>query len=292
MPRSSSGTGRASAVKIYISVDMEGITGVAARNHVDPGHPEFQRFRRLMTQDVNAAIEGAMEAGATEFVVNDSHASMYNVLIEELHPAARLISGSNKELCQMEAIDSSFAGVFFVGYHAMEGAEKAVINHTLMSRSVTEIRCNGVTIGESAMNAGTAGDYGVPVALVTGDDRVAAEVAATISPDVVSAVVKRGIDRFTAECLPPAASHKLIRESAAEAVRRLPSLKAHRVEGPVRFEVTFKTTSEAAICTLFPTVERVDSKTVAVTGDDYVKAFRQLWGCLILGRSADGGVLK
>lgn len=279
-------------MRIYISVDMEGVTGVAARNHVDTGHPEFQRFRKLMTHDVNAAIEGAMAAGAKEFVVNDSHASMYNVLIEELHPAARLISGSNKELCQMEGIGPSFDGVFFVGYHAMEGAEAAVINHTLMSRTVTSIRCNGREVGEAALNAGIAGHYGVPVALVTGDDRVCAEVAATISPAVVGAEVKRGIDRFTAESLPPAASHAVIRAKAEEAVRRLSGLKPHVVAGPVRFEVTFKTTSEAAMCTLFPTVERVDSKTVAVTGSDYIAAFRQLWGCLLLGRTADGGVLK
>ncbi len=279
-------------MRIFISVDMEGITGVAAQSHVDFNHPEFQRFRRLMTQDVNAAIEGALEAGACEIVVNDSHATMYNVLIEELHPAARLISGSNKHLCQMEGIDSRFDGVFFVGYHAREGAEGATINHTLMSRSVTEIRCNGKVVGESALNAGIAGAFGVPVALVTGDDKVVAEVAATVSPDVVGATVKRGIDRWTVEALPPGPSHALIRQAAAEAVSRLGRLTPYRVPGPVRFEVTFKTTAEAAICTLFPTVESVDSKTIAVTAADYVSAFRQLWGCLLLGRTADGGVFK
>lgn len=279
-------------MKIYISVDMEGITGVAARNQVDAAHPEYARFRRLMTEDVNSAIEGAIEAGAKEFVVNDSHGTMYNVLIEDLHPKARLISGSNKGMGQMEGIDESFDGVFFVGYHAREGAQSAVINHTLMGAIVTEIRCNGREVGEAAINAGIAGHYGVPVALVTGDDHVAAEVADTINSSVHAAVIKRGIDRWTAEALPPAKSHEIIRNTAKAAVEGLDALRPHKVENPVRFEVTFKTTAEAAVCTLFPTVELVDSKTVAVVGKDYVEAFRQMWGCLIIARTADGGIFK
>jgi len=279
-------------VRIYISVDMEGITGVAGYPHVNERHAEYQRFRRLMTQDVNAAIEGALAAGATEFLVNDSHSTMYNILLEELHPKARLICGSNKQLCQMEGIGPDFAAAFFVGYHAREGAEAAVINHTLMWSAVTMIRCNGREVGESALNAGIAGAYGVPVALVTGDDKVAQEVAETIGPEVVTAVVKRGLDRFVAECLPPASSHDLIRRFAEAALRKLPALEPMHVNGPVTFTVTFKSTAQAALTTLFPVVERVDSKTVSVTGPDYVSAFKQLWGCLLLGHAAEGGVFK
>lgn len=279
-------------MKVYISVDMEGITGVAGRNHVDPGHPEFQRFRRLMTEDVNAVIEGALSAGATSFVVNDSHASMYNVLIEELHPAATLISGSTKPLGQMESIDESFSAAFFVGYHAREGAGDAVLNHTIMGRHVTRIVCNGRELGETGINAGVAGYFGVPLVLVTGDDLVGEEAVRTVHEDVVTAVVKRSIDRFTVEAFPPAVSRETLKAKAAEAMGRIDSIPPLTYDGPVRFELTFKTTSEAKVCTLFPTVERVGSKTVAVVGEDYVTAFQQLWGCLLLGRTADGGVLK
>lgn len=277
-------------MKIYISVDMEGVTGVTAAQHVDPSHPEYQRFRRLMTQDVNAAIEGALAAGATEFVVNDSHAWMCNVLIEELHPAAELISGSNKPLLQMQGMDESFAGAFFVGYHAMEGAQSATINHTIMSRAVTRITVNGVEVGETTINAGIAGHFGVPVALVTGDDKVAAE-AKRFHPDVETAVVKEAYDRFVAKSLPPARSHALIRERAQRAVQKLSQLEPYKVETPVTIEITFKTTAEAAFCTVFPTVTRLDSKTVRVQGDDYLTAYKQLWGCLVLGHRAAAGVL-
>lgn len=279
-------------MKVYISVDMEGITGVTGRPHVDPSHAEYTRFRKLMTEDVNAAVEGALEAGATEIVVNDSHSWMYNVLIEELHPAAQLLSGSNKAYLQMHDIDESFAAAFFIGYHAMEGAADAMLDHTLIGRTVTRIKCNGKEVGESALNAAMAGYYGVPVALVTGDDKVAQEVEETIDPRVNTVVVKQSVNRFAARCLPPRESHRLIREGAAKALRELDKLQPYRVEGPVTFEITFKTTAEAAITTLLPTVTSVDSKTVAVTANNYKDAYRLMLVCLLLGRTADGGVLS
>lgn len=278
-------------MKVYISVDMEGITGVTAREHVQPGHPEYARFRRLMTADLNAAVKGAIAAGATEIVANDSHGPMTNLLIEEVHPAVQLISGSNKLLCQMDGIDESFDAVFFVGYHAMEGAEAATINHTLMSRAVTRICVNGVEVGETALNAGIAGHFGVPVALVTGDDKVAAEARHFLG-NVETAIVKEATDRFVAKSLAPARSHELIEQAAAAALRGLKNRAVYKVETPVTISITFKTTAEAQFCTLFPTVRLVDSKTVEVTGDDYLTAFKQMWGCLALGSRAEGGVLS
>jgi len=142
-------------VRVYISVDMEGITGVAVGKHVTPGEKEYDRFRRLMTQDANAAIEGALAAGATEVVVSDGHGPMTNLLIEELHPAARLLSGSNKLLGQMEAIDRGFDVAFFVGYHQREGGGDGVMNHTYLGRFVYEIRLNGEPVDEPYLNSGS-----------------------------------------------------------------------------------------------------------------------------------------
>ncbi len=280
-------------MRIFISCDMEGITGVAIGKHCNPREPEYQRFRRLMTADVNAAIEGAAQAGATEFLVVDSHGPMTNILIEELDGRAELISGSNKHFCQMEGIDGGFDGAFFIGYHAREGGGDGVINHTLMGVAVTRLRCNGREIGETGLNAGLAGHFGVPVALVTGDDVVAEEAAALLG-DVETAVVKRAVDRHTARLLSVKRAQSLIRERARAAVEQLKAgaFQPYKVEAPVTFEVEFKTTDAAHMACLIPTVKRLDSKTITITADDYPSAFKQLWGALILGAKTMGGVLS
>jgi D-amino peptidase len=279
-------------VRIFISCDMEGITGVAIGKHCNPSEPEYQRFRKLMTRDVNAAIEGAASAGATEFLVVDSHGPMTNILIEDLDPRAELMSGSNKHFCQMEGIDTGWDGAFFLGYHAREGGGDGVINHTLMGVAVTELRCNGNVVGETGLNAGLAGFYGVPVAMVSGDN-VVAEEAHTLLGDIETAVVKQAVNRHTARLLSVQTAQGIIRERAAAAVRRLQAgaFQAHVVPGPVTFEVDFKTTDAAHMSSLFSCVERLSSKTVRITAPDYPTAFKHLWGTLILGAKVMGGVL-
>jgi D-amino peptidase len=279
-------------MKVFISCDMEGITGVAVGKNCNPADPSYQRFRKLMTADVNAAIEGAASAGATDFLVVDSHGPMTNILIEELDPRAELISGSNKHFCQMEGIDTGWGGVFFLGYHAMEGGGDGVINHTLMGSTVTELRCNGKVIGETGLNAALAGHFGVPVALISGDD-VVAEEARELLGDVETAVTKLAINRHTARLLSVEKSQAAIRERAAAAVRRLQTgaFQPYHVPGPITFELVFKTTDAAHMVCLFPTVKRLGSKTVSITAADYPSAFKQLWGTLILGSKVMGGVL-
>lgn len=279
-------------MRIFITCDMEGITGVAIGKHCNPAEPEYQRFRRLMTRDVNAAIAGAAEAGATEFLVVDSHGPMTNIMIEDLDPRAELISGSNKHFCQMEGIETGFDGAFFLGYHAREGGDDGVINHTLMGIAVTRILCNGREVGETGINAGLAGHFGVPVALISGDNVTAAE-ARDLLGDVETAIVKQAINRHTARLLSVETAQGLIRERAGEAVRRLKAgqFKPHTVAGPVTFTIEFKTTDSAHMVCLFPCVERLGPKTVSVTGADYPTAFKQMWGTLILGAKVMGGVL-
>lgn len=272
-------------MRIFISADMEGVTGVAARNHVDENHPEYQRFRRLMTEDVNQVIEGAMKAGATEFLVTDAHGPMTNVMIEHLHPAAQLMSGSNKPMGQMQGVDRDFAAVFLVGFHAREGSPDGFLNHTLMGQLVTRISCNGQEMGEVGLNAHMASHFGVPVTLVTGDDQVAEEARSLLGGDLETAVVKTSIDRTVAHCLPPAQSHPILRTAAQRAVEKTAVARPLEFEAPVRLEVTFKTTPQAHICSWFPTVERVDSKTIAITADTYPLAFQQMRACLMLSRT-------
>ncbi|MFO8059042.1 MAG: M55 family metallopeptidase [Bacillota bacterium] len=278
-------------MKVYMSVDMEGASGVSSSRLVSRKEREYERGRKLLTGDVNAAVRGALEAGAEEVLVNDAHGSMTNILVEDLEKGARLITGSNKQLLQMAGIDETFAAAFFVAYHAREGTENGVLNHTIMGSVVTEIRRNGEVMGETGINAGIAGVFGVPVVLVTGDDRVAAEASALI-PGIETAVVKTGLDRHTASCLPPGESQELIRQAAARALQRREEIAPHRVESPVVFDVTFKTTPSVNMACLFPSVERTGSKQIRVADDDYLAAFKKLWGALLLGSSAMGGVLE
>lgn len=279
-------------MRVYLSVDMEGITGVAVAKHVQPGEKDYERFRRLMTQDANAAIEGALAGGAAEVVVSDGHGPMTNLLIEELHPTARLLSGSNKLLGQLDGIDGGFQGAFFVGYHQREGGGDGILNHTFIGRIVYEVRINGDPVDEAAVNAGLAGAFGVPVALVTGDHTVCADAERRI-PGVITAPVKEAYDRYVGLSLAPERARALIRERATDAMRAVKAgrVTPYRVPSPVTFEVDFKRTAPAHMATLFPGVERRGPRTVAITDTDYVRAFKQMWGCLIIGLASAEGIL-
>ncbi|HYM68660.1 MAG TPA: M55 family metallopeptidase [bacterium] len=271
-------------MKVYISADMEGATGIAVKAQVVEGHPGYERARRLLTGDVSAAVAGAFDAGATDVLVNDSHFLMTNILIDELDPRARLITGRNKALAQMQGLDRSFDAVFYVAYHASVGMQDAVINHTYLGKAVREIRRNGRPAGEAEINSGIAGYFGVPVVLVTGDDKVVAETRAALGT-IEGAVVKKALDRYVADSLSPQASAALIRETACRALTRVKEFSPPAVPSPTTFEIDFMSTAEAAITTLFPCVERRGPRTVAVTDRDYLRAFKALYGCLLLGNT-------
>ena len=164
-------------MRVYISVDMEGIAGVVHESQTDPTTPtfaaEYARFRRLMTAEANAAVEGALAAGATRALVNDSHWFMRNLLAEELHEAAELVSGDPKPRSMMQEIDQpgGFDAALCIGYHARAGTRNAILDHTYADR-IHEVRLNGKPVGELGLNAALAGVHGVPVALDrTGWDR-------------------------------------------------------------------------------------------------------------------------
>lgn len=278
-------------MKIFISADMEGISGVATNVQLTK-EPEYQRFRKLMTQDVNAAIAGAFDGGATEVVVADGHGNMSNILIEDLDERATLISGNNRVMCQLEGLDESFSGLFLVGHHGREGGdERAVINHTLAGVCVTELRVNGVVVGETQLNARVAGQFGVPALFVSGDDAYVKEVQHDL-PQVVGAVVKRGIDRYAAELLPPKRAQQIIREQAVLAMKQVGQVSPFVMEGPVTIEVDFKNTAQAHMTTTIPLVELVGPKTIRFTSPDMVTAYKLFWGCVIIGMTATAGVLS
>ncbi|HUE98409.1 MAG TPA: M55 family metallopeptidase [Anaerolineales bacterium] len=207
-------------MKILIAADMEGITGVTTWEQVTPGHAEYARFRKLMTQDVNAAIRGAFDAGADEVVVADGHWNGSNILIEELDPRARLNTGSPSPFSMMQGIDENMDGVFFVGYHARNGSPNAVLDHTWSSKTVANVWLNDILTGEYGLNSAVAGHFRVPVIMVSGDQTACALVTELLG-DVETAVVKQASGRFAAQCLAPQVTQEMIRLSAERAVERL-----------------------------------------------------------------------
>ncbi len=274
-------------MRVYISVDMEGVAGVVHENQTDPIDPrhaqDYNRFRRLMTAEANAAIEGAVAAGAGTVLVNDSHWLMRNLLAEDLHPAAELLSGGPKLRSMVEGVEAGFDAALFIGYHARAGTQHAVIDHTYTSR-VYEARLNGQPVGELAINAAMAGIYGVPVAMVSGDQALAAEARALLGEALETVVVKHAVGRFSARSVPPAESCRRIREGATVALKR-----THRplvLTTPIRLEVDFQLTQMADMAELVPGSKRTGGRTLEYVHHDYREVFRA-WRALYNLASVD-----
>jgi D-amino peptidase len=269
-------------MRVYISADMEGATGVTHSQDVIPGRSQYERFRGLLTADVNAAIEGAAQAGAAEFLVNEAHDGMRNILLEDLDQRAEVIVGQRKPLSMMQGFEGADL-VFFVGYHARAGTE-GVLSHTFESPTVvTGVWLNGEPCSEARMNATLAGLKGIPVGLVTGDDLACAEAEALYA-GVQTARVKTAIDRYTARCLSRQAAHERIREAALRAAGN-ENLCPYAPAPPYSFTIEFATASSAASVLFFPGLERVDDRRVSWTHEDYETAFKMFIGVMRLSRS-------
>lgn len=263
-------------MRVYISVDMEGIAGVVHEDQTNPIDPrcatEYTRFRRLMTAEANAAIQGAQDAEATRVLVNDSHWTMRNLLAEELNEAAELMSGGPKPRSMMEGIDAGFDAALFIGYHARAGTRNAILDHTYADR-ILDARLNGRSVGELGLNAALAGTFDVPVVLVSGDAALAAEAHDLLGEDVTTVIVKEAVGRHAAKSLAPAVACRRIREATAKALKR----KKHRrftIEAPITLEVDFSKTVEADMAEITPGALRTGGRTVAFTHHDYGEVFR------------------
>jgi len=262
-------------MRVYISVDMEGIAGVVHESQTDPTTPafaaEYARFRRLMTAEANAAIEGALAAGATKVLVNDSHWFMRNLLAEELHPAADLTSGDPKPRSMVQGIDAGFDAALFIGYHARAGTPNAILDHTYADR-IHEVRLNGKAVGELGLNAALAGVHGVPVALVSGDSALAAEARDLLGDGVAAVVVKQAVSRHAAQSVAPSVACRMIREEVPQALQRKHA--PYTMSAPVTLEVDFALTIHADMAELCPGATRAAGRTVAYTHRDYGEVFR------------------
>ncbi|MET8758390.1 M55 family metallopeptidase [Lentzea sp. NPDC004782] len=257
-------------MRIMISADMEGATGVTWTGDVVPGTEQWQRFRRLFTGDVNACVAGLVAGGASEVIVNEAHSSQRNLLLEDLHPGARLLTGRHKPLSMMQGVDSGVDGVVFLGYHTGAGAP-GVLAHTYLENSITGVWLDGVHASEGRLNAALAAEHGVPVLLVTGDDLTCADASA-YAPHAELVAVKECVSRYAAVCLPPAVAHARITEAATTAMAA-----AGRSDGAVsahRIEVEFDATHLADAAAVVPTVELTSTRRVAFGAASMTEAMK------------------
>ncbi len=272
-------------MKVYISTDFEGVAGIVDWDQILVGSHDYDMGRRLLLGEVNAAIDGARDAGASAFVVNDSHSSMRNLDPEQLHGEASLLSGKHKPLYMMEGLDASFDAIFFIGYHGSIGAERATLSHSYNPRAIWEARINGEVAGETALNALVAAHFGVPIALVTGD-QTTIEEANRLSPSPQGAVVKRAVTRFAAESLHPTVARERIRIAAREALAVTRLKSAPVFPSPTTIEVTFLTADMAEMSAWIQGVERVpgEPRMVRYGGSDLLVLFQTFVTIVMLTR--------
>lgn len=253
--------------KIYISVDMEGIGAIVSSAQTSSGQFEYAKGRKLMTAEVNAVIEGCLEAGAGEIVVSDSHGNAQNLIPDELNEAALLIRSFPRTLLQMEGIDDTFDGVIFVGYHPKEGTPQANLSHTLWGNKIFEIKINGSPVSEATFNAAVAGHFKVPVILVAGDQHVAKEALAIFGP-VETVITKQSLAWLSAISRHPRLICEEIKEKSKRAVQRIKDMKPYVVKPPIKLELTFKHIYDAEAFGYLPWVKLIGGKTILVEADN------------------------
>jgi D-amino peptidase len=259
-------------LKVYISADMEGITGVASVDQLSPANFEYSQARQWMTAEVLAAIQGAREAGATEFVVSDSHGNGESLLIDKF-PAdvpITIVRSFPRPLGMMEGIDSTFAAVIFIGYHAATTSTTGVRAHTMSSALLTRIALNGVSQSEAGINAAIAAQFGVPVVMITGDDAIVSETKQRLG-NLEGVVVKRAIGFHSTATLTPEVGRARIRQQAKTAVIRRGEMKPYTMTKPLSLEVSFKNYRPVELLGYLPNVQRIDAHTVRFVGRDMIE---------------------
>jgi D-amino peptidase len=262
-------------MKLLICADMEGITGVVNWDHVTFGKDGYQRFRKMMTADVNAAIAGALQAGVEDILVSDGHDTKTNILIEELDPHARLNSGTHSPYMMVQGIEEGVDCVFFIGHHPRAGAQGALLGHTMSARVVGGVWLNERSVGEIGIYASICGHYGVPVLLVSGEQAACDEGVDWI-PGVATVPVKKASSFQSADCLPPARTHEMIRTAARQAILGFNAGQAPaplRALPPVKITIAFLRTVMADSAALLPGAVRLDGSQVAFTAPDMPSAY-------------------
>lgn len=254
-------------LKVYISVDMEGIAGVVSGDQLGPGAFEYDRFRQIMTAEALAAVAGAKEAGATEILVSDSHGNGENLLVDQFPRDVQIIRSWPRRFSMMAGIDSTFHAVVFIGYHASTNSTTGVRAHTFSSARLTRVALNGREVPEGVWNAAIAGHFGVPVVFISGDESALLENRKALG-DVAGVEVKRSLGFHSARTLTPEAARLLIQSGVRDAVKNRARYRPFRVSSPVTLDVSFKSYLTSEVLAYLKTVERTDAHSIRYVGSD------------------------
>lgn len=261
-------------MKLFISVDMEGITGLVDYTQVDSRKHNYERSRILMTDEANAVVESAFESGCKEVFVNDSHSKMNNLLIERFHPETQVITGDVKPYSMVQGLDSSFTGAIFTGYHA-RASVPGVMSHSMIF-GVRNMYINDVTIGELGFNAYVAGHYGVPILMAAGDDRAALE-AEQLIPNITTVTVKKTISRSAVTTLTPAKAQELLREKTAFALKNKDKVKPLIPPNHPLLAIEFANYGQAEWANLMPGTELIPGTTIVrFQAKDILEAYQAM----------------
>lgn len=262
-------------MKVLISVDIEGVAGVTHAEQVRPGNPEYERARGWMTAEADAAIRGAFEGGASDVLVNDSHGSFRNLLLDRIDGRARLVTGKPRYLGMMSGAEQQCDAVFLIGYHAGAG-QQGVLAHTINSFAFRRVTVNGEELNEAGLYGALAGELGVPVALMSGDDVFIAETHARF-PGALTVETKRAEGHASCISLSPEQSCRQIRETASKAMAAVPGLKPYLLPGKgFRCELLTQTTGQADLFCQWPALERIDGTALAFQADSMANVIRIL----------------
>jgi D-amino peptidase len=274
-------------VKVFISFDMEGVAGIVDWSQCRAGSPGYEEGRQLLLGEVNAAIDGAIAGGATEIICNDSHGTMFNVDPGALARKAVYVSGRHKPMYMMQGLDASAGAAFFVGYHGSISGEGSVLSHTYNPQVISHVELNGHRAGESGINALVARAFGVPVALITGDQHTMAE-ADPFLPDAERVAVKESFTRFGAVNQHPETARAMITDGARRALQRLAAMRPPAIELPATLDVHMQTADMAELACWVRGVDRTGLRTVRISGEDPLAIYRAFVGLTYITRVAEG----
>jgi D-amino peptidase len=270
-------------MKFFISVDMEGISGIVDGSMTSRKQQDYEKGRKLMASDVNAAIKGILDIDPqAEITVCDAHGSMNNINPEDLHKAAKLVRGSPKPQSQTAALDETYDACLFIGYHSKKGTLEGILSHTYSGGNIESLHVNDVEVGETQLNAGIAGHYGVPLIFVSGDQATCSE-AKQIHKEITTVKVKEAIGRTAATCLHPEKARALITDGVKKAIQHMSDIPPHKVSKPVTFTIRFTDAKRADAASFIPTTERLDGKTIKLTAADYIKAYHGFLAAVLCG---------
>jgi len=271
--------------RVFISIDMEGISGIVDWSEVNHKENEYSFTRKLMVGDLNSAIEGALESGVKEIVVSDAHGRMRNIRPEDVHESAHLVRGSPKPNAMMEGVNDDFDAALYLGYHSMKGTKNGIMCHTISGSTVDGIWINGRETGEFGLNSALAGTYGVPSVFLAGDEAATKEAEDFVN-GITTATVKWAVGRYAAKCLHPNVSGKLIKSKVMDALtKKFPAPR--RVDEPVEVKIKFTSSTMCDVVDLMPSFERSGGRIMTGTFQDYRRAVNALRAGIYLAGAAE-----